>query len=632
MKSEEDSASTSAEDITQDKVKENSNKKKYILTKQSLVSNVLPYFGKMQECDIFMKNFSTETRCLWNKNLKLWIKHLEDNLEELKVSHENIDFWTKNPPIHNCRLYFNDYHIYTKKWTAKIIKFVKKVPCMSQIKRIKIERSGRCQFENREGPAIEKIFNNLDQISKVLGHEPSRRSDPSEPPKKHSVYFSDIISAKKYYGIINFKLMIFPKVIQESKILCVDSCYILDNHCIYVCKIDEEDFPFICHLKFGDPRIPIFENVKKIKLCKDGYKKSISRIKINKIIRKYYPNLKKVKLDGDFEIMWKSSPKLCDIIKSTNIKIVGRQRKLKCKTPILLKAENAIVAKNLCKNDGKVYYRWYRCNIEVIATDFIIRDENIYIFMFYIICISNCSKTNQSPSHLENIKYFQNTGEISHPFKAYDWLILSTTSLTSVSPTYTSFSDCSIKFFPDPSSRLTLLPSNLSFYDSLPSSVPIHITCSPANPAFCLYTLFFNVYRLLDQLAPSAHRYCIDVIECPGHRSFKDVFTVEAVQKFKAFRVVVLVKTGLEEGEIEEMVQKVNRWVQLKKCRGIVVRGIWGDRYEEECQMLRYGAERGPWRGYASKCVVMRERRGARVIREIVRRIKVPMGWKVEVE
>ncbi|CAI2384057.1 unnamed protein product [Moneuplotes crassus] len=630
MKSEEDSTSTSAEDITQDTVKENSNKKKNILTKQSLVSNILPYFGKMQECDIFMKNFSTETRSLWNKNLNLWIKHLEDNLEDIEICHENIDFWTKNPPIQNCRLYFNDYQIYTKKWTAKIIKFAKKVPCMSQIKRIKIERSGRCQFENREGPAIEKIFNNLDQISNVLGHEPSRRPDPTEPPKKHSVYFSDIVSAKKYYGIINSKLMIFPKVIQESKILCVDSCYILDNHCIYVCEIDEEDFPFICYFKFGDPRIPIFENVKKIKLCKDGYNKPISRAKINKIIRKYYPNLKEVKLDSDFEKMWRGSPELCDIMKSTNIKILRRQTDLEWKNLILLKAENAIIARKLWKENEEVYNHWYRCNIEVIVTDFIIRDKNIYTLIFNIISITNCSKINKSPSHLKTIKYLQSTDKTSHLLNSQDRLILSTTSLTSISPTYISFFGCYLTSLPDLFSPPTLLPSNISFYNSLPSSVSIHITCPPAEPTFSLYTLFFHVCRVLHLLAPSAHRYCIDVIECPGYRSFKDVFTVEIVEKFKAFRVVVLVKRGLKKEEIEEIVQKVNRWVQMKKCRGIVVREICGGEYEYFLEKLTSEEMERQWRGLRIKWT--RKRRICKVVREIVRRIKVPMGWKVEVE
>ncbi|CAI2384245.1 unnamed protein product [Moneuplotes crassus] len=564
----------------------------------------------MQECDIFMKKFSTETRSLWNKNLNLWIKHLEDNLEGIKIDHENIDFWTKNPPIHNCRLYFNDYQIFTKKWTTKIVKFAKALPCMSQIKRIKIDSSGRCQFENREGPAIEKVINNLDKISNVLGHEPSRRPDPTEPPKKHSVYFSDIISAKKYYGIINFKLMIFPKVIQESKILYVDSKYILDNDCVRVCNIEEEDFPFICNLNFGDPRIPIFKNVKKIKLYRDEYNNPLHRIKINKIIRKYYPNLKNVKLDGDFVGICRSAPKLCDIMESTNTKLVRRQSELIWETPILLKAENAIVTRKECEDGEESFKHWYKCTIEVSAKNFTISDKNIYILIFDIISIGNCSKTIQSPSHLKTIEYLQTIEPNSLFSNLNDWLILSTTSLTSISPTYTSFSDCCIESLPSPFSPPTLLPSNLSFYNSLSPSIPFSITCPPIPSTFYIYKLFFHSCRLLHLLAPSASRYCIEVLECAGPRSFKDVFTEEVVERFKAFRVVGLVEKGMGVEEVEEMVERVSRWARMKGCTGVVLKG-----YEEQV--------------FGEGCVRVQ---GCKMVKQVARRVKVPMGVKVVIE
>ncbi|CAI2362150.1 unnamed protein product [Moneuplotes crassus] len=80
-------------------------KKANLFRKISEICNVLPYFGPIENCDLLMTTFSTNSRKIWNDNIKIWIRILKDTLVPTKITHENIKEHTD--------IYSN--HIYTYK-------------------------------------------------------------------------------------------------------------------------------------------------------------------------------------------------------------------------------------------------------------------------------------------------------------------------------------------------------------------------------------------------------------------------------------------------------------------------------------------------------------------------------------
>ncbi|CAI2386779.1 unnamed protein product [Moneuplotes crassus] len=568
------------QDISRGRIEKKRNRTKVILSNSCITISILSYFGKMKDIDSLMRIFSNRSRAIWIYTLGKWLNIFEESLEDIKITPDNIKLLIKHPPLSNCRLHFTDYNISTDKYKNLIIRFVNKVYSKNQIKSINIEDSGRKEFKNiAKEVIIEKVFKNLEDISKKLDHMPSGRKSLTESSKTYSVYFSDIFSARKDYGIINSKLMIFPKVIQESKILYIDSDYILDNDSIRVRKIDEDEFPFICNLKFEDPNIPIFDHVKRVKLYENRDDNRLSITKINTIIKRCYPNLKELTLADDRFNIGKYTYKLCGIIESTNTKFERREKEITLKAPIIFKAKNAIVARTKYIGDEEKHECIYKCTIEVVVNDFIEKEGYIYILKCYPLSISNCLKVKELP-YLINLscRTIRMLKKFKYDSIAIQWVILCADSITSVSPTYHScfnarFSSFSLKGF---------LPRYLTSYNSFPSCTSFHITCCNPEPIFSLYQLYSEIFCELNFLYPSANRYNIDVVEIPFHLPFKGLFSKNFVEKFKGFRLVLLVKhTHISSEKQKEIEQILIKWTRLGNCTGVVVRGYEETRYKD---------------------------------------------------
>ncbi|CAI2361015.1 unnamed protein product [Moneuplotes crassus] len=342
-------------------------KRRFLLSKMSEVMNVLPYYARVNECDNLMRQFSEGSERLWSKNFSTWLEYLDENMAKIIIHKNNIDYYSNNICANYCTLTFSASDMITKTCREKVLKFITNIPNKKQIREIIIRFKHLDLINFNSYQKVSKIVPIMNRVSEALGKKPS----PYQTCKdgKYIYYFSDIFILQSTYSPYKPKLRVFPKVNNTSRIICVDSKFVLNDKQIVIHVKNFLCLPDVCYFKLEDPDIPIFEDVVEIELIiNDQLCSPYENIRC--ITEKCYPNLQRIVCSPGLSYA-DSQHYILKTVENTNVMI-----KFKCCNEITKCSVKALNAKYICPEGG--LDNCFQCDIEAGIDLFLINGGYLY--------------------------------------------------------------------------------------------------------------------------------------------------------------------------------------------------------------------------------------------------------------
>ncbi|CAI2386567.1 unnamed protein product [Moneuplotes crassus] len=264
------------------------------------VMNVLQYYSNMKECDVFMREFSVDSRKIWVNNLSNWVHFMRETLTPVEICQNNIERYILSQCLQNFRFSIRVDHKAVKK--SRFIKylqeFIRRVPSRSQFDSIFLSISADPHYPYLTENDWKSKYRYLSKISKALDYEPFISEISEDSTNIVGFYLGEIFSVRRVaiLGIAvfdNFQILPYPE--NEDRAYIIQSKYLIDKNSISLNSRVSKFYPNLPCYNLGDQIISPFLEVTEIELNID-HSETTEEVcmEILSMISVYYPALKKI--------------------------------------------------------------------------------------------------------------------------------------------------------------------------------------------------------------------------------------------------------------------------------------------------------------------------------------------------